>query len=315
MRAFIPSVALLIASVLVATPSRAATTPEILKDLPAGDGVIVIEPKALFGKVLPAALAGLPEYRGKVDAAVASMNSDFGLDLANLRSVGVSLFVGADATTSWVAVMKGDFAALAAGDALAAKLDVYSKTHPRFAVKKVIHEGVPHFVLPETTGAGVVREDVAVALLDESTAAYGTPSAVRRAIDVRRGAAPSASTVSALTDALALADPAAPLRLGMPVPQALIAAEMKRDPGNPFLKTLSNIRLLFATIAASSDGAAMKLTARASTAEQTESVAAVLSAIIGLGQQATATKPELAALFDRMTVTTSAPDATLTAKF
>ncbi len=313
MRAFVISAILF--SFLIAVPSRAATTPDILEALPAGDGVVVIEPKALFGTVLPAAVAGLPEYRDKLNAAVASMKSDFGLDLANLRSAGISLFVGADATTSWVAVMTGDFSAIASNEALAAKLDAYSKLHPRISVRKLTHEGSTYFLLPETTGSGVVREDVAVALLDGSTAAYGTPSAVRRAIDVRRGAAPAASSVAALTDALALADRAAPLRFGMPAPQSLIAAEMKRDPGNPFLKTLSNVRLLFGTLATTSNGAEMKLTARASTADQTGSIAALLSAIIGLGQQATGSKPELAAVFDRMTVTTAAPDATLTAKF
>ena len=313
MRAFVISAVLL--PFLIVVPSRAATTPDILKALPAGDGVVVIEPRALFGKVLPAAVAGLPEYREKLDAAVASMKSDFGLDLANLRSAGVSLFIGADATTSWVAVMTGDFPAISSSEALGAKLDAYARSHPRISVRKQSHEGSTYFLLPETTGSGVVREDVAVALLDGSTAAYGSPSAVRRAIDVHRGAAPAASSVTALTDALALADPAAPLRFGMPAPQSLIAAEMKRDPGNPFLKTLGNVRLLYGTVAATASGAEMKLTARASTADQTGPIGALLSAIIGLGQQATGSKPELAALFDRMTVTTAAPDATLTAKF
>jgi hypothetical protein len=314
MRAFILSVALLPALIVMPSTARAVATPDILKALPAGDGVVVIEPKALFGNVLPAALAGLPEYRGKVDAAVASMKADFGLDLANLRSVGVSLFVGADATTSWVAVMHGDFATITTSDALAAKLDAYSKSHPRISVRRTTHEGSTMFVLPETTGSGV-RENVAVALLDSSSVAYGTPSAVRLAIDVHRGATPSAASVAALTEALALADPASPLRFGMPAPQAMIAAEMKRDPGNPFLKTLGNVRLLYGTFAATPDGATMKLSARAISGDQTESIGGLLSAMISLGQQATGRKPELAALFDRMTVTTTAPDATLTAKF
>lgn len=315
MRSLIISAALLSAFLILPTPSRGATTPEILKALPAGDGVVVIDPKALFGKVLPAALNSVPEYRGKVDAAIASMNSDFGLDVANLRSVGVSLFVGEDASTSWVAVMSGDLSAVATSDALATKLDAYAKAHPKFTVRKMVHEGGTLFVLAEATGSGATRENIAVAILDGTTAAYGTPSGVRRAMDVRRGSAPSAATVTALTDALALADAGAPLRFGMPAPQALIAAEMKRDPNNPFLKTLASVRLLYGTLGATSDGAALKLTARASSADQTEEVAAVLSAIIGLGQQATGSKPELAALFNRMAVTSAAPDSTLTVKF
>lgn len=315
MRAILTSAVLFSLFLVVPSPSQAASTPDILKSLPAGDGVVVIEPKALFGKVLPAALASLPEYGGKVDAAVASMKSDFGLDLANVRSVGISLFVGEDATTSWVAVMTGDFAGIATTDLLAAKLDAYAKTHPRIAVRRMTHEGSILFVLPETTGSGAVREDVAVALLDASTAAYGTPSAVRRAIDVHRGAAAAASSVAALTDALALADPAAPLRFGMPAPQGLIAAEMKRDAGNPFLKTLSNVRVLFGTLATTANGTELRLTARATAADQTASIGSVLTAIIGLGQQATGSKPELAALFERMSVSTAASDATLTAKF
>lgn len=315
MRALFISTVLLWSLFVAPVQSHAATTPEILKALPVADGVVVIDPKALFGKVLPAALGSLPEHRGKLDTALSSMKSDFGLDVASLRSMGISLYVGADATTSWVAVMSGDFSAIGNSDALATRLEGYAKSHPRFSVRRMSHEGSTVFALPETTGSGSVREEIAVALLDSSTAAYGTPSAVLKAVDVHRGAAPSASTVTALTDAVALSDAGAPLRFGMPVPQALIAAEMKRDPGNPFLKTLSDVRVLFGTVAATSDGAALKLTAKAGTAEQTASVAAVLTALVGLGQQATGSKPELAALFDRMTVTSAATDATLTARF
>ncbi|MCC6743040.1 MAG: hypothetical protein IT175_04185 [Acidobacteria bacterium] len=311
MRLLLISAFLLSSTILLPGPTRAATTPEILQALPAGDGVVVIEPKAFFGKALPAALGQMPEHRSRLDTEVANIRTDFGIDLASMRSIGVSLFVGADASTSWVAVMTGDLSAVASEDALASKLDAFSRTHPKYSVRKVTHEGKVLFVLPETTAPGAVREDIAVAILDGSTAAYGAPEAVKRAIDVHRGAAPAASSVAALTDALALADPGSPLRFGMPAPQALIAAEMKRDPNNPFLATLANVRMLFGSL----DATSLKLTARASTAAQTTEVAAVLSAIIGLGQQATGSKPELAGLFDRMSVSSTVPDATLTAKF
>lgn len=296
-------------------PSRAAATPDILKALPAGDAVAVADPARLFGKVLPEALSGLPEYRGKFDAAVASMKADFGLDLSAMTSAGASVFLGTDGSMDWVAVMTGDFGALATENALATRLDAYVASHPKYRVRKEMRDGIAMFALPETTGSGTVREDVAVALVDASTVAYGTPAAVRRALGVRKGAERSAAQTAALVEALALADASAPLRFGMPAPQAVVAAEMKRDPNNPFLKTLAKVRLLFGALAPSSGGTSMTLTARAASAAESQEVGLVLSGLIGIGQQLSATKPELAALFDRMTVTTAATDATLTAKF
>ena len=92
----------------------------------------------------------------------------------------------------------------------------------------------------------LVQPGTAVAVVDASTALYGSPAAVRRAIDARKGKAPAVASSGTLVDAYGQSDPTRPVRLGLLL-DSVVKAQLAADPTDPFVKMLAPIRYVFGT--------------------------------------------------------------------
>jgi len=293
----------------VARTAPPADPPALLAALPAGDAIVVVDVPMLLDTTIPAVLAKRPESKAKLDANVARLKADFGLDLHTVRSLALSATVfGMNA--DWVVAMDGAFEAVVSPDALGKTLEAYVARTPRLSLRRESYEGVTIFVLPDKA-SGV--ESSAVAVLDAKTALYGSPTTVRRAIDVRKGKGPTAASNAVLVEALGQAPATAPVRLGV-VLDAVVKAQRADDPNDMFLKTLAEVRYVFGSLAATSvGGVALRISARTTKPEHAKAVKDTIDGLVALGRSSLDGKPELAALVDLLTVTVSANDVVLAA--
>lgn len=314
-RTLVPAILLAASLLSAAGPAAAAPAeaPELFRSLPAGDAVVTVDGAAVFGKALPALLASRPDTAKRLEASLTRFRDDFGIDVRQSRQVALSATLFEGTAREWVAAVDGAFDAVAAPGALAARLDAFVKRETRFSVRPETREGVTLYVLPEREADGRVREEQAVAILDARTALVGTPGAVRRAVDARKGKAPSVAASAALVEAWSQSNATSPVRFGMLV-EPLIKAEIQRDPNNPFLKSVAGARFMFGTVGLAADGGlALAVTTRTGTPDDARSVLATLEAFVELGKQLTADKPDLAALVGLVRLNASGNDVLLTA--
>lgn len=299
----------LVATLAGVAPARPAApaAEDLLRSLPAGDAVATIDVATLLSKTLPAVLASRPESQQKLDTNIARIQSDYGIDIRQVRGAALSAsFAGGG--MSWVAAVDGKFDGLTSPEALSRAAAQFVKTYPAYTVATETHEGTTVHVFPRTGGAA--RDTIAVAVLDATTALYGSPEGVRGAISARKGKGPAAASQTPLVDAWRQADPGAVVRFATILPRQLVA-----DAGSdPFAKSLAAIRAVFGSAGVGSDnGLALKTTARTGSAEDAKSVHATLTALVGLGRQLAANQPELAVLADYVSVTTVGADVQLNA--
>jgi hypothetical protein len=302
------------AALTVPVHARPATpvAPELFKTLPQADAVVTMDGPALFGKAIPALLSTRAESKAKLDANVARLQTDFGLDVRQVRQVAISASLFG-ASVDWVAALDGKFDTLAVQGVLARTLDDFVKRNPRYDVRAETHEGTLVYVLPEKVEGGGTVERTAVAALDATTALYGTPGAVRRAIDVRKGKAASAAADATLVEAYGQSDATSPVRAGLRL-DAIVKAQLAADPDDPFVKTLVNVRYVFGSLGLTgAGGLALKLTARAVKPEDARPVQTTLAGLLDLVRSQTTEKPEQAALLNLVTVTTTGADVVVAA--
>jgi hypothetical protein len=286
-----------------ATARPAPATPALLAALPAGDAIATVDVATLVNTTLPTVLADKPESRQKLEANIASIKTDYGVDLRQVRSAAISSSLGG--RMEWVAALDGPFDALARPEAAAAAADRYVKLHPSLTVKTESREGVAIYVFSPATGAG---DATAVAILDATTALYGAPDGVRKAIDAKKGKAPNAASNATLVAAYGESDASAVVRYA-----AIVPAELTAGAGSdPFAKSLAAIKSIFGSAAIGADKSFnMKTTARTASADDAKSVRATLESLVAFGRQLTGNKPDLAALVDLVSVTTAGNDVLL----
>lgn len=302
--------ALVLSSAVRPATGAPAAAPEIFRSLPGGHIVLTVDTKTVLDRAVPAVLANRPEPAKRFEANLAMLREDYGLDLRQTRNLALSASVGADGKLDWTAVLDGAFDALAAPGALSSRLGAYTKRAPQYSVRTETYEGVTFYALPERMPNGQQRERMAVAVLDGQTALVGTPAGIRRAVDVRKGKAPSVTENAALVEAYEQSDAASPIRLGLLIPPSLI----EDDPNNPFASTLESIRYVFGSLGVAGDGGvAMRLVSRARTPGDTKNIQNALQSLVDLGRSFTGEKPDLAALVDRITVSSSGSDVTVAA--
>src|SRR5262245_51684120 len=101
----------LVAAIAASAAARPAPSPalELMRALPAGDVVATVDAATMFDKTLPAVLSGRPESKAKLDANLAKIRADFGIDLHQVRRIGVSASLFAGTRAEWVAVLDGAF--------------------------------------------------------------------------------------------------------------------------------------------------------------------------------------------------------------
>lgn len=299
--------ALLVAALAASGPARPAGAAgpapmDFLRSLPAGDVIATVDVATLVNKTLPAVLAGRPESLRKLDANIAKIQTDFGIDLRQVRHVAISASpYGAE--RSWVAVVDGRFDAALQPAAAAAAAEKYTKLYPRYGLRTETHEGTTVYVFPRADG--VASGAFAVAVLDASTALYGTPSGVRQAIDARRGKSASAASREELVAAYEQSEAGAVIRFATMLPKELL----QQGQDDPFSKSLSAIQSIFGSAGVAADnGLAVRTTARTASAADAKSVLSSLTAVVDLGRTVTGNKPELAALIEHVSLATSGND-------
>lgn len=296
--------AVIVAALAVAAPARPAapSAEELLRSLPAGDAVATVDVATLLSKTLPTVLASRPASKEKLDTNIARIESSFGVDVRQIRAAALSASM-AGGQTNWVAALDGKFDGLTSPEALSRAAEQFVKSYPQYTATTETYEGATIHVFPRTGGAA--RDTIAVAVLDATTALYGSPEGVRAAIGVRKGKGAAAASQTPLVEAWRQADPGAVIRFATILPRELVADAG----GDPFAKSLAAIRSVFGSAGVGSDnGLALKTTARTGSAEDAKSVHATLTALVGLGRQLAANRPELAALVDYVSVSTAGVD-------
>lgn len=303
--------ALALAAVSAGAPiASAGDTPDLFRMLPPGDAIATIDVPEMLDRTLPVVLANRPESKKKLDDNIARLKSDFGLDLHTVRRLAISGSPLNAVSAEWVAVLDGPFDNIAKPGALAASLSDYAKRNPRYSVREERRESLTVYVIPEANAAGASVDKFAVAVLDPSHLAWGTPAGVRSAVDVRAGKLAGIASASPVVEAWSASAATAPVRFGLVLPPSLVNEEMQRDKDNPLWKSLAGVRFFFGTLGLENGkDVAARVTARNATTQDARATAATFQALLEFGKSVT--KDETAALLDLVTIAIEGDEVTL----
>lgn len=184
------TLALLIAAFASLSASAQTTSAASQLPLPASDAVLTLDVRALFGEVIPRALASDKARLAQVNADVDEFKARTGIDAREFDTLAVGARIvplpsGATKIDRVTAVARGRFKteALVAGARAAATGGLREETHGG----KTVYVAAVNGPLKLFGLARMNVRELAFAVLDANTLALGEPEDVRAAIDAQAG--------------------------------------------------------------------------------------------------------------------------------
>jgi hypothetical protein len=299
---FLALTALLFVISLAAQKASAAPAPSyILSSLPASDAVIYVDAQRLLTDSIPGALAGSPALLARVNAKIDQFKERMNIDLRSFDSVAIGVRFNAPAKSEdfqMVVLTQGRFDANAVLDAAlgaASREGVYPQER--------LFDGRTIYVLsrrkqqeaqPQETAinqervedgkpAAEVRE-MALAVVDANTFAFGNLQSVRAALDI------SSERVSDDLVQLATRTPGALVGFSGNVP-AFLTERLAQDK-ETIARNFAAIRQVYGSITSTGSDVEATVTLRAETAAQASDTAKAVNALKLLASFDT--KPSLA---------------------
>ncbi len=279
-----------------AVNSEAAGSPaqanQLAALLPTVDGVVAIDAKRFFNGALPKLLSANPTLLGKVTAGIDEMKADTGVDVRQFDQIAVGFNakkgVGKDFDAEPVVIARGAFSSSALiGAAKVAANGRYreekagDKTIYLFSPKVVVDQAkkqMPAGAAPAAADkvASHLPKEIAVAVLDASTIAFGDIALVRQTISSQRVAVNTEITSLLARNETSVIAFAGRMPGGM---GALIPLE-----NDELGKNIDSIRYVFGGMDVTGDAAVVNVTARTLQPAQATSLLETLEGLQILGK-------------------------------
>ena len=253
----------------VAVDSKKATqTGELTAMLPAVDGVVAIDVKRFMSDSLPKLLSANPTMLGKVTAGIEEMKADSGVDFRQFDRavVGVNFKKPGSVDVEPIVIARGT---VNASTIIASAKQVAGSRYREEKVgDKTIHVFSPKVIVdqarkqaPAGTDPAVVDKvasklpkDIAVAVLDPYTIAFGEMAMVRKTIGPQKGSVSADLTAMLAKNETAVVSFAGKMPGGMKTFLPMDNDELGRN--------IDSIRFVYGNLDVAGDSLALNVTAR-----------------------------------------------------
>lgn len=262
--------------------SAAPAATYLLASLPASDAVVFIDAQRLLTDSIPSLLAGSPTLLARVNAEIDKFKEKTNIDLRNFDSVAIGArFKASDKNKDFkvVVLTQGRFDANTVLDAA-----LGTATRDGLYPQERVINGRSIYALsrrrqqvaetPETTAnekPTTDSNDMALAVVDANTLAFGDLQSVRSALDI------SAERVSDDLVQLATRTPNAVVSFSGNVP-AFFSDQFARDT-DPLAKNFAAIRQVYGSITTTGTDAETTVTLRAENAAQAQEIGKAVNAL------------------------------------
>jgi hypothetical protein len=186
------------------TKSAKQVNPLVAK-LPASDAVAIVDSRRFFDQALPKILASRPDIIGKIAAHLTEFQTKTGIDLRKFDRFVIGANIKHEAIKDFdfdgVALAQGSMNAggLIAGAKLASNAGYHEekvgqRTIYIFSAKSIADKNASTPAVVKDV-AGQVPDEIAVAALDATTIAIGSPGRVRETLEARSTVAPEITSL------------------------------------------------------------------------------------------------------------------------
>jgi len=270
------------------TSSHSAAQPgdDLLRYLPDGTAVAVMDFQKITGSSLWATFSSQQKFKNSIEKAESEI-SDLGVKLTDVRTLAL-VFPAANMSNPTVAITGGfDQSVLLDRLRSSAKFKLTSEKYKGFDLHKVksIAPAAPAASSKEQSeskhalGTAALKSENALTFHDSNTIITGTLESVRASIDVMTGASPSIAQNRLLAEALAQ-NPSAAIRFAISLTPAMTGALQSSELPVP---DFSSVKLIFGAIDVSS-GVDLNATLRNDTAEHAKSIADRLNGLLAMAK-------------------------------
>jgi hypothetical protein len=271
---------------LTSSHSAAQPADDLLRYLPDGTAVAVMDFQKITGSTLWATFSSQQKFKNSIEKAESEI-SDLGVKLTDVRTLAL-VFPAANMSNPTVAITGGfDQSVLLDRLRSSAKFKLTSEKYKGFDLHKVksIAPTTPAASRKEQSeskhalGTEASKNENALTFHDSNTIITGTLEAVRASIDVMTGASPSIAQNRLLAEALAQ-NPSAAIRFAISLTPAMTGALQSSELPIP---DFSSVKLIFGAIDVSS-GVELNATLRNDTAEHAKSIADRLNGLLAMAK-------------------------------
>ena len=268
------------APVATATAANAAAMRDLLSDLPASDAVAYIEVKRILDEALPSVLASAPDHLAKINAEIAKLRQETGIDARSFDRVAIGMkFIskgGSAVTVEPVVMARGTFeaGALIAAARLASK-GKYREEKYKDKTIYIFSSPGKGMALP---ASGKIINEIAVAVFDSNTLVIGETARVQETIESTANASahPSSELIG-----MATRKPEAVLGFGGIVPAGVVNS-MTSD-NDEIGKTVASITHAFGSVSFNARGMELAVAARTKTSDDAATLRETLLFLKQLG--------------------------------
>jgi hypothetical protein len=262
--------------------SAAPAATYLIASLPASDAVIFIDAQRLLTDSIPGALANSPTLLARVNAKIDQFKEKTNVDLRSFDSVAIGVRFNAPAKGDdfkTVVLAQGRFDANSVLDAALAAA-VREGLHPQertldgrtiYVLSRRQQQEAQPQETADTLQMKTDSHELALAVIDSNTLAFGNFESVRAALDI------SAARVHDDLVQLATRTPNAVMSFSGNVP-AFLTEQLKRDK-EPLAKNFAAIRQVYGSITTTGSDAETSVTLRAETADQAREIAGAVNAL------------------------------------
>jgi hypothetical protein len=274
--------AILLALAVSASASRtsariAQTGDDLLRVLPDGSAVLVVDVQRVTTSSLWATLSAQNKIKSEIDKAQAEI-SDLGINIASIQTVALT-FSGDGTNNPAIAVTGGfDQNDLLSRLRTNPKVTLTSEKYKNYEIFKV--ESVKTSSKGQAKdGQTTKKDDGAFVFYDSKTAVVGSLAAVRASVDTKLGTHQSIAQNARMMEAIAQ-NPSAAVRFAMTVTPSMTSGLKSSDLPLP---DLDSIKLIFGSVDVSS-GVDLIATLRSDTAEHAKNIADRLNGLLDMAR-------------------------------
>ena len=255
--------------------STGQVKPSLLAQLPAADGVMLVDLKRLLGEALPRVFAGDAAKLAQVNAEIDKFKKQTGIDPRSFDQVAI----GTRFTSPAEGVTKLNTVALAHGTFNAGVIVAAGRLAAKGQYQEEKYKGATIYIFninDQIKMAGLMNMKVgqlAVCALDANTLALGDLALVHEAIDARSGA----GRVSNELIQLATRNAGAIIGFGASLPPSF--SKNLDVPNDEIARNVAAIRQVYGSIGMTANGFNTLIVARTETAEQAKSLSETISAL------------------------------------
>ena len=245
----------------------------LLASLPESDAVITVNVPQISSQ-LQTLLATKPQAAAEVQKQIERLFNETGIDLNQVDKAAVALTLSGGANRSEPVV-------LATGRFNETQVLERVRQSSRKPWSSENYNGQKVHTEGATTGRNTPD---AFSFLDQNTLVFGTPSSVRRTIDVRRGSVSNATQNPKLMEAWAQTNAAAPIRFALTLPNSFKQQISGASGLEGILKPFAAVNQVAGTVDLGSGNLEAKIALLTSTEDEASQVSGLITTVLGFVQ-------------------------------